>query len=94
MRGGNEKEKERERKGDKLVVGKGGRKMWSKELCKDNMVEGGQWRIKLKNLEGFIVDTIQSSRHEMKYRIYTCLCQWPKCRTVNLPRSLNQSTRH
>ena len=66
VRGGNGKEKERERKGDKIVGGGciGGRNSWMKELCKDNMVEGRQWRIKMKHIEGFIVNVWMPFNHQ------------------------------
>ena len=57
--------KERERKGDKIVGGCiGGRNSWMKELCKDNMVEGRQWRIKMKHIEGFIVNVWMPFNHQ------------------------------
>ena len=67
VKGGNGKEKERERKGDKIVGGGGcigGRNSWMKELCKDNMVEGRQWRIKMKHIEGFIVNVWMPFNHQ------------------------------
>ena len=59
------KENERERKGDKIGGGCiRGRNSWTKELCKDNMVEGGQWRIKMKHIEGFIVNVWMPFNHQ------------------------------